>query len=131
MLMAERRIETGIQIGRQRNGCGRYRQFPDWIQFIKSSSGVLTPGSLLSVHMAPPGKAGMRFKPTVLTVAPSRDRFGDRPYVLAHFGAKQASITADRVTAARKRHWYGAKRPRDAAVRSSKGPGPSKRAGPQ
>jgi hypothetical protein len=30
-------------------------------------------GSRLAVHIAPPGKSGMRFKPTVLTANPERE----------------------------------------------------------
>jgi hypothetical protein len=41
--------------------------------FIKSISGTLAQGDRLSVYIAPPGKAGMRFKPTVLTVRPERE----------------------------------------------------------
>jgi hypothetical protein len=77
ILMAERRIETGIQIDAPAKRVWAlltdFARFPDWNPFIKSISGVLTPGSRLSVHIAPPGKAGMRFKPTVLTVHPERE----------------------------------------------------------
>jgi hypothetical protein len=43
-----------------------------WNPFIKSVSGALAPGSTLAVHIAPPGKSGMQFKPTVL--AANRER---------------------------------------------------------
>jgi hypothetical protein len=36
----------------------------------KGHSGDLAKGGRLSVHIAPPGKSGMRFKPTVLSVRP-------------------------------------------------------------
>jgi hypothetical protein len=46
---------------------------PAWNPFIKSISGSLTQGARLSVYITPPGKSGMRFKPTVLLVRPERE----------------------------------------------------------
>jgi hypothetical protein len=46
---------------------------PSWNPFIKSISGNLTQGARLSVYITPPGKSGMRFNPTVLTVRPERE----------------------------------------------------------
>lgn len=45
----------------------------EWNPFIRSISGELRPGSRLAVHVAPPGKPGMRFRPTVLVATPERE----------------------------------------------------------
>jgi hypothetical protein len=75
--MAERRIETSIEIAAPaKRVWSILTDFPamaTWNPFIRSVSGALTPGSTLAVHIAPPGKSGMRFKPTVLAVRPERE----------------------------------------------------------
>jgi hypothetical protein len=75
--MAERRIETSIEIAAPaKRVWSILTDFPamaTWNPFIRSISGALTPGSTLAVHIAPPGKSGMRFKPTVLAVKPERE----------------------------------------------------------
>ena len=75
--MTVRRIETGIDIDASPSRVWRlltdFAGMPAWNPFIKSISGNLTQGSRLSVYIAPPGKSGMRFHPTVLSVRPERE----------------------------------------------------------
>jgi hypothetical protein len=75
--MAERRIETSIEIEASPKKVWSiltdFAAMASWNPFIKSISGALTPGSTLAVHIAPPGKSGMWFKPTVLTVNSQRE----------------------------------------------------------
>ena len=75
--MVERRIETNIEINapavRIWGLLTDFARMSSWNPFIKSISGNLAQGDRLSVYIAPPGKAGMRFKPTVLTVRPERE----------------------------------------------------------
>jgi hypothetical protein len=75
--MAERRIATSIEIdapaGRVWSVLTDFTAMARWNPFIRSISGALTVGSKLSVHIAPPGKGGMRFKPTVVAVKPERE----------------------------------------------------------
>lgn len=72
--MAERRIETEVEIGapaaRVWATLTDFARMPSWNPFITSISGTLVPGARLSVTIAPPGKSGMRFSPTVLAVRP-------------------------------------------------------------
>jgi len=75
--MVERRIETNIEINapavRVWALLTDFARMPSWNPFIKSISGNLAQGDRLSVYIAPPGRSGMRFKPTVLTVLPERE----------------------------------------------------------
>ena len=75
--MAKRRIETSIEINAPAAGIWAlltdFARMQSWNPFIKSISGILAPGARLSVLIAPPGKSGMRFKPTLLTVRPDRE----------------------------------------------------------
>jgi hypothetical protein len=75
--MVERRIETNIEINAPTERIWAlltdFGRMSSWNPFIKSISGNLAEGDRLSVYIAPPGKAGMRFKPTVLTVRPERE----------------------------------------------------------
>jgi hypothetical protein len=74
--MAERRIETSIEIDASPKKVWSiltdFAGMASWNPFIKSISGALAPGGTLAVHIAPPGKSGMQFKPTVL--AANRER---------------------------------------------------------
>jgi hypothetical protein len=74
--MAKRRIETSIEIDASPKKVWSiltdFAGMASWNPFIKSISGALAPGSTLAVHIAPPGKSGMQFKPTVL--AANRER---------------------------------------------------------
>ena len=75
--MVERRFETNIEINAPAVRIWAlltdFARMSSWNPFIKSISGNLAQGDRLSVYIAPPGKAGMRFKPTVLTVRPERE----------------------------------------------------------
>ena len=75
--MAEHRIETSIEIeappARVWAVLTDFAAMSDWNSFIRSISGDLTPGGRLSIHVVPPGKSGMRFKPTVITLEPERE----------------------------------------------------------
>jgi hypothetical protein len=44
-----------------------------WNPFIRSIEGELIVGRSLSVFVQPPGSGGMRFRPTLLAVAPTRE----------------------------------------------------------
>ena len=75
--MAEHHIETDVEIeaapARVWAVLTNFAAMPNWNPFIRSISGDLTPGGRLAVHIVPPGKSGMRFKPTVITVEPERE----------------------------------------------------------
>lgn len=75
--MAQRRIETSIEVaapaGEVWSILTDFATMASWNPFIRAISGVLTPGNKLAVHIAPPGKSGMRFKPTILAVKPERE----------------------------------------------------------
>jgi uncharacterized protein YndB with AHSA1/START domain len=76
--MVERRIETSIEIDAPPKRVWalltNFALMPTWNPFIKSISGNLAKGARLSVHIVPPGKSGMHFHPTVLSVRPERLR---------------------------------------------------------
>lgn len=75
--MTERLIETAIEIdappSRVWTLLTDFARMPAWNPFIKSISGSLMQGARLSVYIVPPGKSGLRFKPTVLSVRPERE----------------------------------------------------------
>lgn len=75
--MVERRIETDIEIDAPASRIWAlltdFDRMPSWNPFITSISGNLAQGDRLSVYIVPPGKSGMRFKPTVLTIRPERE----------------------------------------------------------
>ncbi len=75
--MGARRIETSITIDAPPKRVWElltdFTRMPDWNPFMTSISGSPTEGSRLSVKIAPPGKSGMRFKPTVTAVNPERE----------------------------------------------------------
>jgi len=75
--MVEQRITTRIEINASAERVWSlltdFAGMPAWNPFIRSIAGVLRPGSRLSVHIMPPGKRGMVFKPTVLVVRPGRE----------------------------------------------------------
>ena len=75
--MAERHIETSVEINappaRVWAVLTDFARMPAWNPFITSISGELAEGARLSVHIVPPGKSGMWFKPTVLSVRPERE----------------------------------------------------------
>ena len=47
-----------------------FSAMPSWNPFITAISGALSPGSRLSVTIAPPGRSAMTFTPTVLVATP-------------------------------------------------------------
>ena len=75
--MTEYCIETDIEINAPISRVWMlltdFAAMPAWNPVIKSISGTLTPGARLSVHIAPPGTSGMRFKPTILSVRRERE----------------------------------------------------------
>ena len=75
--MAKHRIETRIDIDAPPSRVwAMLTDFPamsGWNPFIRSISGELTQGGLLSAVIGPPGKSGMRFRPTVLVVRPEQE----------------------------------------------------------
>jgi hypothetical protein len=75
--MVDRRIETDIEIDTPPKRVWAlltdFARMPAWNPFIKAISGNLTQGARFSVLIAPPGKSGMRFQPTVLSVRPERE----------------------------------------------------------
>src|SRR4051812_13830434 len=50
-----------------------FRAFPTWNPFIGAISGPLQEGVRLSIEITPPGRAAMRFRPTVLVVKPDQE----------------------------------------------------------
>ena len=75
--MAEHRIETRIDINAPPSRVWAlltdFAAMPGWNPFIRAISGELKQGARLSVLIAPPGKSGMRFRPTVLAVRPEQE----------------------------------------------------------
>jgi len=75
--MAKHQIETNIEIdapaARVWALLTDFSAMPAWNPFIRSISGQLAQGARLSVHIAPPGQSGMRFKPIVLALRPERE----------------------------------------------------------
>jgi hypothetical protein len=75
--MPERQIETCVEINASPKRVWRiltnFREMQGWNPFIRSISGHLAEGGRLSVSIAPPGKSGMKFKPTVLVLRPERE----------------------------------------------------------
>jgi hypothetical protein len=50
-----------------------FQSYPHWNPFITSISGAARVGEKLSVRIQPPGKSGMKFKPTVLVADSQRE----------------------------------------------------------
>jgi uncharacterized membrane protein len=50
-----------------------FPSYPRWNPFVRSIEGTLVVGQSLKVFVQPPGASGMRFRPTVLKVQPSRE----------------------------------------------------------
>lgn len=75
--MAEHRIETRIDINAPPSRVWAlltdFAAMSSWNPFIRSISGELKEDARLSVLIAPPGKSGMRFRPTVLAVRPEQE----------------------------------------------------------
>ena len=75
--MVERRIEADIEINataaRILALLTDFARMPSWNPFNKSISGNLAQRAHLSLYMAAPGKSGIPFGPTVLSVRPERE----------------------------------------------------------
>ncbi|HEY8850742.1 MAG TPA: SRPBCC domain-containing protein [Gemmatimonadaceae bacterium] len=50
-----------------------FASYPRWNPFVRSIEGELIVGKNLSVFIQPPGSRGMRFRPTLLAVSPTRE----------------------------------------------------------
>jgi len=50
-----------------------FASYPRWNPFVRSIEGELIVGQNLSVFIQPPGSGGMRFRPTLLAVSPTRE----------------------------------------------------------
>ena len=50
-----------------------FASYPRWNPFVRSIEGELIVGRNLSVFIQPTGSSGMRFRPTLLAVSPSRE----------------------------------------------------------
>ena len=72
-----RQIDTRMEINAPADRVWRiltdFPAMPSWNPFIRSISGELRQGSRLSVHIAPPGRTGMRFAPKILVLEPERE----------------------------------------------------------
>ena len=51
----------------------RFDQYSEWNPFIREIQGTLDVGSRLNVFLQPPGSRGMRIRPVLLSVVPSRE----------------------------------------------------------
>src|SRR5687768_11605434 len=75
--MATREINTSIEINappeRVWSILTDFPHIGSWNPFIRSISGNPVSGSRLSVHIAPAGKRGVRFNPTVLVAEAPRE----------------------------------------------------------
>ena len=75
--MAQQEIETSILIdappSRVWQVLSDFHAYPAWNSFIRAISGPLRDGARLSIQITPPGRASMRFRPTVLVVTPDQE----------------------------------------------------------
>ena len=75
--MAQQRIETSIDIDASPAHVWAvltdFPTMPDWNPFIRALTGEAKAVARLSVHIAPPGSSGMRFRPVVLVAEPARE----------------------------------------------------------
>ena len=71
------RLETEIEISASPERVWSllldFPAYPRWNPFIRSIEGAPVVGHTLNVVIQPPGSRGMRFRPTVLAVAPHRE----------------------------------------------------------
>jgi len=67
--------ETAIYAGPERvwEILTDFRAYPEWNPFIPRITGSLETGSRLDVQLQPPGGRGVRMRPTVQAVEPSRE----------------------------------------------------------
>jgi len=75
--MAKQEIETSIFIDASPSRVWQvltdFRAFPTWNPFIRSITGPVREGARLSIGITPPGRAALRFRPTVLVVKPDQE----------------------------------------------------------
>jgi hypothetical protein len=75
--MAQQEIETSILIDAPPSRVWQvltdFHAYPAWNSFIRAISGPLREGARLSIQITPPGKASMRFRPTVLVATPDQE----------------------------------------------------------
>jgi hypothetical protein len=75
--MFERHIETAIDImappDRVWDILTDFPAYPSWNPFIVSAYGTPTEGAWLEIHVQPPGKRALMFRPTVLVAEENRE----------------------------------------------------------
>jgi len=72
--------------------------FPQWNPFIREISGELKVGSKLEIYLQPSGQRGMRFRPVVLAVEPSRElRWLGRLWAIPKLFDGEHSLTIERL----------------------------------
>jgi hypothetical protein len=81
-----------------------FAAFPQWNPFIRQISGELKVGGTLDVYLQPSGQRGMRFRPVVLAVEPSRElRWLGRVWSIPKLFDGEHSLTIERLDANRVR----------------------------
>lgn len=73
MHVLETRIEIAAPVQRVWSLLVDFESYSQWNPFIRSIEGTPEVGQPLHVFIQPPGSNGMRFRPTVLVVAPNRE----------------------------------------------------------
>jgi hypothetical protein len=73
MHVLETRIEIAAPVQRVWSLLVDFESYSQWNPFIRSIEGTPEVGQPLHVFIQPPGSNGMRFRPTVLAVAPNRE----------------------------------------------------------
>ena len=73
MHVLETRIEIAAPAERVWSLLVDFESHSRWNPFIRAIEGTLAVGRPLSVFIQPPGSSGMRFRPTVVAVAPNRE----------------------------------------------------------
>jgi hypothetical protein len=72
-----RTIETWIDISasakRIWDVLTQFDAYPNWNPFIVNMQGALREGTKLRVHIKPPGRSGMTFRPTILALNPQQN----------------------------------------------------------
>jgi hypothetical protein len=75
--MFQRHIETAIDImappERVWSILTDFPAYPSWNPFIVSAYGKAAAGAWLEIHIQPPGKRALMFRPTVLVAEPDRE----------------------------------------------------------
>ena len=75
-----------------------FADFPEWNPFIRQIRGELKVGGTLDVFLQPSGQRGMRFRPVVLAVEPSREiRWLGRLWGIPKLFDGEHSLTIERL----------------------------------